>query len=113
MAISIGQNAAKEIARIKLSCQQPNSLVRLKIKTGGCSGLFYVLELESQKSPGDRQYEIGEICLVVDPQSDCYLQDLKIDYSEDLMGGGFRFQNSQARETCSCGLSFAVEQLKH
>lgn len=110
MAISISQSAAKEIARIKSSYQQPDSPVRLEVKTGGCFGLMYNLRLESQINSGDRLYEVGEICLIVDPQSNCYLEDLKLDYSEDLMGGGFRFQNSRTSETCSCGLSFVVKQ---
>jgi iron-sulfur cluster assembly protein len=37
-----------------------------------------------------------------------YIQNLTIDYSEDLMGGGFRFNNPQATVTCGCGNSFSV-----
>jgi Fe-S cluster assembly iron-binding protein IscA len=32
-----------------------------------------------------------------------------LDYSEDLMGGGFRFHNPNAIETCGCGNSFRLE----
>jgi iron-sulfur cluster assembly accessory protein len=35
---------------------------------------------------------------------------LQIDYSEDLMGGGFRFQNPNATANCGCGNSFAISQ---
>ncbi|MGV2829013.1 HesB/IscA family protein [Myxosarcina sp. GI1(2024)] len=114
--VYISQSAAREINRIRLSHQQPDSLVRLQVKTGGCSGLFYVLKLENPEmvriseatSRGDRLYEEWGICVIVDRQSDSYLKNLKLDYSEDLMGGGFRFQNPNASETCGCGLSFAV-----
>ncbi len=116
MAIYISQSAAKEIERIRSSRQQPDSLVRVRVKTGGCSGLFYVLKLESPQSKSlsapaseERIYEVGEISFIVDVRSDGYLQDLRLDYSEDLMGGGFRFQNSLAIETCDCGLSFTIE----
>ncbi len=107
--VEISQAAAKEIARIKLSRQKPDSCLRLQIKSGGCSGLFYSLELESSVSEaeGDRCYESNGIQIVVDAQSVPYITDLKLDYSEDLMGGGFRFQNSQVTATCGCGLSFA------
>jgi iron-sulfur cluster assembly accessory protein len=92
--------------------------VRLQVKKGGCSGLFYVLKLENSEtvkisevsSESDRFYEEYGICVVVDRQSDSYFKNLKLDYSEDLMGGGFRFQNPNAIETCGCGLSFAIEQ---
>ncbi|MCJ8281054.1 MAG: iron-sulfur cluster assembly accessory protein, partial [Rivularia sp. ALOHA_DT_140] len=29
-------------------------------------------------------------------------------YSEDLMGGGFRFYNPKAETICGCGNSFSV-----
>ena len=107
--VDISQAAAKEIKRIKLSRQKPDSRLRLQIKSGGCSGLFYSLELEATaaEAKGDRYYESNGIQIVVDAQSVPYIADLKLDYSEDLMGGGFRFQNPHVSATCGCGLSFA------
>ncbi|WP_143438253.1 iron-sulfur cluster assembly accessory protein, partial [Hydrocoleum sp. CS-953] len=37
-----------------------------------------------------------------------YLNGLTLDYSEDLMGGGFRFNNPNAKVVCGCGNSFSV-----
>ena len=37
-----------------------------------------------------------------------YLNGLILDYSEDLMGGGFRFNNPNAKVACGCGNSFSV-----
>lgn len=109
--VYISQAAAQEIERLKSSRQKPNSRLRLQIKSGGCSGLFYSLDLESASSKteqeGDRLYESHGIQIVVDAQSVPYVIDLKLDYSEDLMGGGFRFQNPATVATCGCGLSFA------
>jgi len=111
--IDISQAAAKEIERIKLSREQPDSRLRLKIKSGGCSGLLYELgleklaiqDLESQNC--DRTFEASGVAIVVDETSLSYIENLKLDYSEDLMGGGFRFQNTRATANCGCGLSFA------
>lgn len=111
--IDISQAAAKEIERIKLSREQPDSRLRLKIKSGGCSGLLYELGLEKLEiqdldSPSsDRIFEISGVAIVVDKKSLSYIENLKLDYSEDLMGGGFRFQNPHATANCGCGLSFA------
>jgi iron-sulfur cluster assembly protein len=33
-----------------------------------------------------------------------------LDYSEDLMGGGFRFHNPNAAQSCSCGNSFSIKE---
>ncbi|MDJ0745613.1 MAG: iron-sulfur cluster assembly accessory protein [Xenococcaceae cyanobacterium MO_167.B27] len=115
--IHLSKSAAAEITRMKLSRNKPDSLLRLKVQTGGCSGLFYSLELEylpednelsHQKT--DLYFEVEGISLVIDNQSYGYLDGTKLDYSEDLMGGGFRFQNPHATKTCGCGLSFEIDQ---
>jgi Fe-S cluster assembly iron-binding protein IscA len=48
------------------------------------------------------------IKIITDSDTCHYIQNLTIDYSEDLMGGGFRFNNPQATATCECGNSFSV-----
>ncbi|MBE9168189.1 iron-sulfur cluster assembly accessory protein [Pleurocapsales cyanobacterium LEGE 06147] len=115
--IHISQAAATEIKRVQMSRNQPDSLFRLRVKEGGCSGLFYSLELEEHSrtsnsfgnnARGDLIYESQDIYVVVDELSYSSVRGLKLDYSEDLMGGGFRFQNPNAINTCSCGLSFAI-----
>lgn len=112
--VDISVAAAREINRIKVSQQKPDSHLRVKIVSGGCSGLFYQLSLESSaiNSPdkSDHLYRSQGISILVDSQSAQYIQKLKLDYSEDLMGGGFRFQNPEATNTCGCGLSFAAKQ---
>ncbi|AFZ35832.1 iron-sulfur cluster assembly accessory protein [Stanieria cyanosphaera PCC 7437] len=115
--ISISQTAAKEIKRIQLSRQQPDSQLRLTIKSGGCSGLFYVLNLEpnnqhnlEQTSQTDHLYESNGIKIIVNQETFCYVEGLQLDYSEDLMGGGFRFQNPNAISSCGCGLSFTCKR---
>lgn len=111
--VEISAAAAKEINRIKASQQKPDSHLRVKITSGGCSGLFYHLTLESMaiasSHTSDRLYQSQGISVLVDSQSAQYIQNLKLDYSEDLMGGGFRFQNPEATNTCGCGLSFAIK----
>ncbi|MEN9565232.1 MAG: hypothetical protein RLZZ69_428, partial [Cyanobacteriota bacterium] len=54
----------------------------------------------------NRYYLGGQINLAIDPQSWKYVESLKLDYAEDLMGGGFRFHNPQNKKTCGCGISF-------
>lgn len=135
--VEISSTAVAEIERIKHNRQMSDSLLRLRVKSGGCSGLFYDLELEDiperlrddlapldhlldkeSDSPHsaasetrnlqDRKIEIKGIHLIVDAQSWRYVEHLKLDYSEDLMGGGFRFYNPQIENTCGCGISFAA-----
>jgi iron-sulfur cluster assembly accessory protein len=45
---------------------------------------------------------------VVDPKSMLYLYGLQLDYSDALIGGGFKFFNPNAEDSCGCGSSFGV-----
>ena len=107
--IEISLAAAQEIKRIQSTKQKPNSHLKLTVKQGGCYGLFYCLELKtlSEAATGDHQFESNGISVLIDADSYTYVQGLKLDYSEDLMGGGFRFQNPNISLSCGCGISFS------
>ena len=110
--LEISSSALKEIKRIQCNQAQPDIPLKLTINSGGCSGLFYELKLDEADSPheGDRLIEIETIKLTIDVNSWEYVAELRIDYSEDLMGGGFRFHNPKAKNVCGCGISFAIAQ---
>ncbi|MBW4675565.1 MAG: iron-sulfur cluster assembly accessory protein [Desmonostoc geniculatum HA4340-LM1] len=105
--IHLSQAAASEIVRIK-SKQQSNVLFRLGVKPGGCSGLFYDMSFDEAIKVGDRVFDFDELQVIIDTESLNQLNGLTVDYSEDLMGGGFRFHNPQAIATCTCGNSFSI-----
>ena len=112
--IEISPTAILEIERIRAN-KHPDSCLRLSVKQGGCRGLFYNLKLEEPKSvtedsasSSERSVEIAGITIKIDAESWRYSEHLKLDYSEDLMGGGFRFNNPQITDSCGCGISFAV-----
>jgi len=111
--VDISSTAVAEIKRLKLSHETPDICLRLAVKSGGCLDFFYELLFEDedfQVEKSDRLLEANGINLVVDEQSWKYVQDLKLDYAEDLMGGGFRFHNPQHQKVCGCGISFINRQ---
>jgi iron-sulfur cluster assembly accessory protein len=108
--INISPAAVSEIKRLQYSRGQPETQLRISVREGGCCGLFYALELSQTGEQGDRIYQSNGISLMVNPQSYPYVQGLKLDYSEDLMGGGFRFHNPNVTSSCSCGQSFSPPQ---
>ncbi|MBD2578724.1 iron-sulfur cluster assembly accessory protein [Oscillatoria sp. FACHB-1406] len=107
--VNLTQAAAREVRRLQASNAKPDTCLRLAVKSGGCAGLYYVLELTSEPEASDRCYVSQGIAVAVEEQSHDYLHGLKLDYSEDLMGGGFRFQNPNVLSPCSCGYSFSAE----
>jgi len=106
--IKISEAAQQEIKRLQTTRQQENSYLRLGVQEGGCSGLYYTLDWDKQIQSSDRVYPQKDFSVVIDEKSLPYLSQLALDYTEDLMGGGFRFNNPQAVNPCSCGLSFAL-----
>ena len=106
--IHLSSPAAKEIRRLLSKQLNPNILFRLQVHSGGCSGLFYDMTFDEAGKQGDQVYDCTGIRVVVDPQTLNYVSGLTIDYSEDLMGGGFRFYNPKAIASCGCGNSFST-----
>jgi iron-sulfur cluster assembly protein len=82
--------------------------LKIGIKKGGCSGLSYVMEFVEQMEAGDVEYDCNGVKIVVNNENLLQLKGLELDYTEDLMGGGFRFRNPNAVKSCSCGTSFAT-----
>ena len=104
--IQITPAAVKEVQRMQSSCQKVNKYFRLRVKEGGCSGLYDAFELSETQQEDDYLYQLEGISMLIDQASLPSLEGLRLDYAEDLMGGGFRFSNPQVATTCSCGLSF-------
>ena len=82
--------------------------VRVGVKSGGCSGLSYNLDFDSNMLESDKLFEHNEIKLLVDKKSYLYLIGTTLNYSGGLNGKGFVFENPNASRTCGCGESFAV-----
>ncbi len=106
--IQISDAARQEIKRLQATRGQEACYLRLGVEEGGCSGLYYTLGWAPAIGTSDRVYPQPDFSVVIDEKSFPYLHQLTLDYTEDLMGGGFRFKNPQAVNTCSCGLSFAL-----
>lgn len=103
--VHLSPTAVLEVKRLR--AKHNLNTLRLQVQAGGCSGLFYDLKFDQEVRPGDHLYDCSGIPLVVDPQSLNYISELTLDYSEDLMGGGFRFHNPNATALCGCGNSFS------
>jgi len=81
--------------------------LRLYVEGGGCAGFQYGFKFDDQGGDDTISTQDG-FNVVVDPMSSMYLMGVRVDYSEDLSGAGFVFQNPNASGGCGCGKSFAV-----
>jgi len=109
MAIQITERAAKKIqSLLQQENISPEGGLRVGVRGGGCSGLSYTLSLDSQQRTGDKIFEDHGARLFVDMKSYLYLNGTTLDYTEDLMGRGFKFHNPNAASSCGCGESFSA-----
>ncbi len=106
--LSISEKAAKQIQKLAMKDNLTDHGIRVAVKGGGCSGLTYELDLESQEREGDKVYEQFGVRLYIDKKSVIYLAGTELDFSDGLNGKGFVFANPNAKKTCGCGTSFSV-----
>ena len=82
--------------------------IRVGVKSGGCSGLEYVLKFDNQKTDSDQVFEDNGIKIIIDKKSVLYLAGTVLEFSGGLNGKGFVFNNPNANRTCGCGESFSL-----
>jgi iron-sulfur cluster assembly protein len=82
--------------------------LRVRVVPGGCSGFQYSLNIEENSRPGDQIVDREGVKLFVDMFSAQYLNGITIDYTSNMMGSGFTFENPNATGGCGCGTSFSA-----
>ncbi len=84
------------------------SYLRVAITGGGCNGLSYKLRFAPEARRGDILVRSAGIPVLVDAKTALYLKGTVLDFSDKMIGGGFKFTNPNAKASCSCGESFSV-----
>ena len=112
--ILITEPAMKQLANL-MQQQGSGSVLRVGVRSGGCSGMSYTMDfIDAAQIQGDDErysYEPADAPsfeVVCDPKSLRYIYGMQLDFSTELIGGGFNFTNPNASQTCGCGSSFAV-----
>ena len=112
--ILITNDAIEQISNL-LKGQSDKKVLRVGVRSGGCSGMSYTMDFIGidEINPDDKVYDYSlkadQIFQVVcDPKSLLYIYGMQLDFSKELIGGGFNFVNPNASQTCGCGSSFAV-----
>lgn len=105
--VNLTDSAKNEIARLIKENQLEQSFLRMGVRGGGCSGLSYTLGFDKEVSDYDHTFDFENgVKVAVDMKSMLYLKGTEVDYTTDLLGGGFKFNNPNARKSCGCGSSF-------
>lgn len=107
MDIHISEIAAEEVKRLVEKENLDGYVLRVGVQGGGCAGLSYTLGFDKSINDNDVVHEEHGVQVVCDNKSALYLNGAVLDYAKDLLGGGFKFVNPNAKTTCGCGSSFA------
>jgi len=108
--ITLTENAAKEIRKIMAENELGDDVaVRVGVKGGGCSGLTYTFDFDSNQTKFDLEYESEGLRILVDKKSNLYIKDTEIDWSYSLMDRGLKFNNPMAKSSCGCKTSFMFD----
>ena len=112
--ILITNDAIEQISNL-LQGQSDKKALRVGVRSGGCSGMSYTMDFicSSELNSDDKIYDYSldsdqSFQVVCDPKSLLYIYGMQLDFSKELIGGGFNFVNPNASQTCGCGSSFAV-----
>ena len=103
--ITLTENAAKRFKDILTQKQTPDHVIRLAVKGGGCSGFSYAVDFVEEADPTDKIFEQLGVTIAVDLKSYLFLKGTELDYVEDVLESGFRFNNPNATASCGCGKS--------
>ena len=103
--ITLTESAAKQITLLHRDAA-PESLLRVFVEQGGCSGFEYGMSFDERKAD-DTVCESAGVKFLVDPTSAVYLEGCIIHFDDGLNGKGFEVKNPNATNTCGCGKSFS------
>ncbi len=106
--IELTEPAKNEVKRLLTQEKKEDWGLRVGVVGGGCSGLSYTLAFDEKPNSNDSVFDIDGIKVFVDPKSYLFLNGMTLDYSTELLTGGFKFVNPNATRSCSCGSSFSA-----
>ena len=107
-SIVVTKDAVKKLKNVMKSDDKEDYFLRMSVEGGGCSGMTYKMDFDNQQKEFDKVFESNGLKVICDLKSWLYLKDVRIDYSDDLLNGGFKIKNPNAERTCGCGTSFSA-----
>ncbi len=110
--VNLTTRAIAELERLKnhQDSDSDSKYLRIKVSEGGCLEFIYQLDFMAESDQQNLQFTHDSgIVIITDRVSHEQIQNLTIDYLEDLMGGAFQFKNPDITHHCTCGLSFSID----
>ena len=107
--IKLSDKAVNRIKEIMSKAENTAIGVRVGVKSGGCAGLSYIMEYESDKKPTEEIIEDKGVKVFIDSAAVMYLLGTEMDYKKEELSSSFVFNNPNETERCGCGESFKID----
>ena len=106
--VQLTETAVTKVREI-LDTQEPKPAgLRIAVVGGGCSGFSYSMAFENSPGMLDKTYDFSGLNVFIDQASMLYLDGVRVDYVESLVGSGLKFEKPNVKSTCGCGSSFSA-----
>ena len=99
--------AADKVKSLITAEGNPDLVLRVAVRPGGCSGFSYEMFFDTDIASDDIKAEHGGVTVVIDPASATHLGGAELDFKDGLQGAGFAINNPNAERSCGCGQSFS------
>jgi iron-sulfur cluster assembly protein len=87
---------------------EQGKLLRINVKTKGCSGMSYDMSWTDAPTPSDEVVKDKDLTVLVDRKASLFLIGTVMDYQVKNLTSGFTFINPNEKGRCGCGESFHV-----
>ena len=100
--------AAAERLRDLYAKGEQGKLLRIGVKTKGCSGMSYDMSWTAEPASSDEVVKDKDLTVLVDRKASLFLIGTVMDYEVKNLTAGFTFTNPNEKGRCGCGESFHV-----
>lgn len=105
--LTLTDSAARQI--ISLSADPEIKGLKLGVKTSGCAGFGYTMDLIKEPAADDLVFTHQGASLYVPLQAMPFIDGTEVDFVREGLNQIFKFNNPKAQHACGCGESFGVE----
>ncbi|HOV05380.1 MAG TPA: Fe-S cluster assembly scaffold SufA [Kaistiaceae bacterium] len=106
--MSVTDAAAARIREIIENADRPVAGIRVGLKTSGCAGMAYQVDLVETPDPRDDVVEEKGVKVFIDPAAVLYVIGSTMDFRTSKLSSGFVFDNPNQTSACGCGESVAL-----
>jgi iron-sulfur cluster assembly protein len=106
--LTLTDAAAARVHAILATSQNPDAVLRLGVKKGGCAGMEYTMEFVPAPDRLDEVVEDKGVRFLVDAKAVLFLLGAEMDFVTDKLSARFVFNNPNETSACGCGESVEI-----